>query len=226
MQYLLIFRSKAFSPYIQLTKRFVGNIERRNAYDNFEAVKTTVAPRMAAEHFGLSVSRNGMVCCPFHDDRHPSMKDNRVEAKREADNVLLFLRSEGYIRLKADSAIPSAALYGIYCTWCSDNAYKPRSARTVSMTLKSTPMSSAWSMTTTSRMPSASGSTASGASRRWSRRRLYELRHEILHPIHPKHPPKPRMDGMDGIDVSSLPVKEAVAADLAALKRKGYLQDR
>lgn len=102
----------------------------------FEAVKTTVAPRMAAEHFGLSVSRNGMVCCPFHDDRHPSMKDNRVEAKREADNVLLFLRSEGYIRLKADSAIPSAALYSIYCLWCSDNAYKPRSARTVSMTLK------------------------------------------------------------------------------------------
>ena len=40
----------------------------------FEAVKTTVAPRTAAEHFGLSVSRNGMVCCPFHDDRHPSMK--------------------------------------------------------------------------------------------------------------------------------------------------------
>ena len=39
----------------------------------FETVKTMVAPRMAAEHFGLSVSRNGMVCCPFHDDRHPSM---------------------------------------------------------------------------------------------------------------------------------------------------------
>ena len=42
----------------------------------FEAVKTTVAPRMAAEHFGLSVSRNGMVCCPFHADRTPSMKLN------------------------------------------------------------------------------------------------------------------------------------------------------
>ena len=40
----------------------------------FEAVKSTVTPKMAAEHFGLSVSRNGMVCCPFHDDRHPSMK--------------------------------------------------------------------------------------------------------------------------------------------------------
>ena len=52
-------------------------------------------------------------------------KANREDARREADNVLLFLRSEGYIRLKADSAIPSAALYGIYCLWCSDNAYKP-----------------------------------------------------------------------------------------------------
>ena len=61
---------------------------------------------------------------------------NREDARREADNVLLFLRSEGYIRLKADSAIPFAALYGIYCLWCSDNAYKPLAARTVSMTLK------------------------------------------------------------------------------------------
>ena len=42
----------------------------------FEAVKSTVTPRMAAEHFGLTVGRNGMVCCPFHDDRHPSMKLN------------------------------------------------------------------------------------------------------------------------------------------------------
>ena len=40
----------------------------------FEAVKTTLTPRMAAEHFGLSVSRNGMACCHFHDDRHPSME--------------------------------------------------------------------------------------------------------------------------------------------------------
>ena len=63
-------------------------------------------------------------------------KSNREDARREADNVLLFLRSEGYIRLKADSTIPSAALYAIYTMWCSDNAYKPLAARTVSMTLK------------------------------------------------------------------------------------------
>lgn len=63
-------------------------------------------------------------------------KDNRVEAKREADNVLLFMRSEGYIRLKADSTITSADLYAIYAMWCNDNTYKPLAVRTVSMTLK------------------------------------------------------------------------------------------
>ena len=63
-------------------------------------------------------------------------KRNRELVKRDNNNVFDFLESEGYIRLKADSAIPSAALYSIYCLWCSDNAYKPRSARTVSMTLK------------------------------------------------------------------------------------------
>ena len=63
-------------------------------------------------------------------------KDNREQARRDADNVLLFLRSEGYIRLKADSTITSADLYAIYCIWCNDNTYKPLAARTVSMTLK------------------------------------------------------------------------------------------
>ena len=63
-------------------------------------------------------------------------KDNREQARRDADNVLLFLRSEGYIRLKADKTITSADLYAIYCIWCNDNTYKPLAARTVSMTLK------------------------------------------------------------------------------------------
>ena len=42
----------------------------------FEAVKSTVTPKMAAAHYGMTVSRNGMVCCPFHRDLHPSMKLN------------------------------------------------------------------------------------------------------------------------------------------------------
>ena len=40
----------------------------------FTTVKAAVATRQAAEYYGLKVSRNGMTCCPFHDDRHPSMK--------------------------------------------------------------------------------------------------------------------------------------------------------
>ena len=40
----------------------------------FEAVRENVTARMAAEALGLQISRNGMACCPFHDDRHPSMK--------------------------------------------------------------------------------------------------------------------------------------------------------
>ncbi|MBE6855031.1 MAG: DNA primase [Ruminococcus sp.] len=40
----------------------------------FETVKASVPPGRAAEHYGLNVSRNGMTSCPFHEDRHPSMK--------------------------------------------------------------------------------------------------------------------------------------------------------
>ena len=72
----------------------------------------------------------------YHFTESDRTKDNRVEAKREADNVLLFMRSEGYIRLKAESTITSADLYTIYTMWCNDNTYKPLAARTVSMTLK------------------------------------------------------------------------------------------
>lgn len=42
----------------------------------FKIVKAAVTVRDAAEHYGLKVSRNYMVCCPFHNDRHPSMKLN------------------------------------------------------------------------------------------------------------------------------------------------------
>lgn len=40
----------------------------------FEAVKDSVPTRTAAEHYGIEVKRNGMACCPFHDDKTPSMK--------------------------------------------------------------------------------------------------------------------------------------------------------
>ena len=42
----------------------------------FESVKAAVTVRQAAEHYGLEVNRGNMVCCPFHNDRTPSMKLN------------------------------------------------------------------------------------------------------------------------------------------------------
>lgn len=42
----------------------------------FELVKQTIQVRDAAEHYGLQVNHSGMCRCPFHEDRHPSMKLN------------------------------------------------------------------------------------------------------------------------------------------------------
>ena len=43
----------------------------------FEAVKQAVPTRQAAEYYGVQIGKNGMACCPFHDDKHPSMKIDR-----------------------------------------------------------------------------------------------------------------------------------------------------
>ena len=40
----------------------------------FEQVKESVTTKQAAMYYGMNVNQNDMVCCPFHNDRHPSMK--------------------------------------------------------------------------------------------------------------------------------------------------------
>ena len=44
--------------------------------DLFTQIKMAVSVKEAAEYYGLEVNRGDMVCCPFHDDRTPSMKLN------------------------------------------------------------------------------------------------------------------------------------------------------
>ena len=84
----------------------------------FEAVKQSVTTRQAAEHYGIRVGRNGMACCPFHNDKTPSMKlDRRYHCfgcgadgdvidfaaalyglgKKEAAKLSLTFFSSGYI---------------------------------------------------------------------------------------------------------------------------------
>lgn len=40
----------------------------------FSEVKEQLTTRQVAESYGLRIRKNGVACCPFHDDRHPSMK--------------------------------------------------------------------------------------------------------------------------------------------------------
>ena len=42
----------------------------------FEIVKASVSVPEAARAYGLDVTRHNMARCPFHDDRHPSLKLN------------------------------------------------------------------------------------------------------------------------------------------------------
>ena len=42
----------------------------------YENIKAAISVKQAAEHYGLKAGRNSMACCPFHSDRHPSLKLN------------------------------------------------------------------------------------------------------------------------------------------------------
>lgn len=46
--------------------------------NKFEIIRQAVPLRDAAMRYGLRVSHNSMACCPFHRDRHPSLKLNET----------------------------------------------------------------------------------------------------------------------------------------------------
>jgi hypothetical protein len=78
-------------------------------------VKSAVTARQAAEQYGLNVNRSGLACCPFHEDRNPSMKvDERFYCfgcGATGDAVDLTSRLLG---LKSkDAALRLAADFGI-----------------------------------------------------------------------------------------------------------------
>ena len=51
------------------------------------------------------------------------------ESMTESNNVIEFLKSEGYIGFKADLDISSQRLYELYVLWCEENAEKPLTTR-------------------------------------------------------------------------------------------------
>ena len=82
--------------------------------------------REAAERYGLAVSRSGMASCPFHEDRHPSMKVDRrfhcFSCGADGDAVDLTAR---LIDLgKRDAAVKLAQDFGISVTETKYNGKK------------------------------------------------------------------------------------------------------
>ena len=81
----------------------------------FDAVKSSVSVRDAAERYGIPVNRRGMCQCPFHKDRNPSMKvDKRYHCfgcQADGDVISFTSRLFGFNRKAA--AYKLASDFGI-----------------------------------------------------------------------------------------------------------------
>lgn len=42
----------------------------------FQTIRESITPLQAVRRYGISVNSRGMICCPFHEDDHPSLKLN------------------------------------------------------------------------------------------------------------------------------------------------------
>ena len=59
-------------------------------------------------------------------------KENISIVVREANNIVDFLSSAGYVQFKADSEASTKELYAAYKVWCEDNAENPLSPKSFS----------------------------------------------------------------------------------------------
>jgi len=58
----------------------------------------------------------------YHFTESPRAIANREYVKRDSNNVLQFLASEGYFRFESGSSLSASELYEIYLFWCDENA--------------------------------------------------------------------------------------------------------
>ena len=68
----------------------------------------------------------------FHFTESQRAKSNREIVRQDANNLIQFMASEGYIKLWYGQSISSQELYRIYSIWCSENALPALKPRTVS----------------------------------------------------------------------------------------------
>ena len=95
-----------------------------------------IAEKMKAEAEGIFLwafeGLQRLIANNFKFSESERTKLNREVVKRDANNIIDFMESEGYIRLKADFTISSKELYAIYRMWCEENALVPLKARSFS----------------------------------------------------------------------------------------------
>ena len=71
----------------------------------------------------------------FKFTESPRIKANRENVKRDNNNVLEFLESEGYIRFQAEASASSKELYERYRLWCEENSMTALKNRSFSDTM-------------------------------------------------------------------------------------------
>lgn len=100
----------------------------------------TLGDRLAAEAEGIllwaleglhRLRGNG-----YHFTESERAKRNLEEIRREDNNVISFLESEGYIRFEQGTHATSRELFEAYRRWCRDNVEKPLAERTFTGYLK------------------------------------------------------------------------------------------
>ena len=63
-------------------------------------------------------------------------RGNLEDVRRDDNNILSFLESEGYVRFEERTHATSRQLYEAYRKWCADNVEKPLAERTFTGYLK------------------------------------------------------------------------------------------
>ena len=58
--------------------------------------------------------------------------ENRNAVRQDANNLIAFMESTGYIRINPECGVTSEELYRIYTLWCRENGLTPLKQRTVS----------------------------------------------------------------------------------------------
>lgn len=99
-----------------------------------------LAERLCAEKKGIFLwalaGLQRLICNGFQFTLSDRAKANMEAAVADGNNIVEFMKSQGYFQLKADSEVSSKDFYDVYRQWCEDNALHPLAQKTLCSYLK------------------------------------------------------------------------------------------